>query len=67
MTERFTPTNAASSGIEPDPGFWRTNLEALSVAIPRTLGRNTKAWSIRQAAHMITEGGFEKVSERTMK
>ena len=34
---------------EPDPGFWRTNLEALSVAIRRRLGRNTKAWSIRQA------------------
>ena len=52
---------------EPDPGFWRTNLEVLSVAIRRTLGRYTKAWSIRQAPHMITEGGFEKVSVRTMK
>ena len=52
---------------EPDPGFWRTNLEALSVAIRRTLGRNTKAWSIRQAPHMITEGGFEKVATRSMK
>ena len=52
---------------EPDPGFWRTNLEALSVAIRRTLRRNTKAWSIRQAPHMITEGGFEKVATRSMK
>ena len=52
---------------EPDPGFWRTNLEALSVAIRRTLGRNTKAWSIRQAPHMITEGGFEKATTRSMK
>jgi len=52
---------------EPDPGFWRTNLEALSVAIRRTLGRNTKAWSIRQAPHMITEGSFEKVATRSMK
>ena len=52
---------------EPDPGFWRTNLEALSVAIRRTLGRNTKAWSIRQAPHMITAGGFQKVATRSMK
>lgn len=52
---------------EPDPGFWRTSLEVLSVAIRRSLGRNTKAWSIRQAPHMITEGGFEKVATRSMK
>ncbi len=52
---------------EPDPGFWRTNIEALSVAIRRTLGRNTKAWSIRQAPHMITEGSFEKLATRSMK
>lgn len=52
---------------EPDPGFWRTSFEALSVAIRRTLGRNTKAWTIRQAPHMITEGGYEKVSVRSMK
>jgi len=52
---------------EPDPGFLRTNLEALSVAIHRSLGRNTRALSIRQAPHMITEGDFKKVSVRTMK
>ena len=52
---------------KPDPGFWRTSLEALSVAIRRSLGRNTKAWSIRQAPHMITAGGFQKVATRTMK
>ncbi len=52
---------------EPDPGFWRTSLEALSVAIRRTLGRNTRARGIRQAPHMITEGGFEKVAARSMK
>ncbi|MFT7673981.1 MAG: fatty acid desaturase [Gammaproteobacteria bacterium] len=52
---------------EPDPGFWRTNLEALSVAIRRTLGKNTRASSIRQAPHMITEGGFDKVATRSMK
>ena len=52
---------------EPDPGFLRTFIESLSVAVRRTLGRNTRAWSIRQAPHMITEGGFEKVAPRSMK
>lgn len=52
---------------EPDPGFWRTNLEVFSVVVRRSLGRNTKAWSIRQAPHMITEGGYEKLSVRSMK
>ena len=51
----------------PDPGFWRTSLEVLSVVIRRSLNRNTKARSIRQAPNMITEGGFEKVSVRSMK
>ncbi|RZO13916.1 MAG: hypothetical protein EVB04_07500 [Candidatus Thioglobus sp.] len=41
----------------PDPGFWRTNIEVLSVVIRRSLGRSTKAWTIRQAPHMITNGG----------
>jgi len=52
---------------EPDPGFWRTSIEALSVAIRRTLGRNTKAWSIRQAPQMITEGSYQKLTTRSMK
>jgi fatty acid desaturase len=52
---------------KPDPGFWRTNIEALSVAIRRSLGRNTRAWSIRQAPHMITDGSFEKLATRSMK
>lgn len=51
---------------EPDPGFWRTNLEVLSVVWRRSLGRNTKAATIRQAPHMISEGGFERIAERTM-
>ncbi|WP_419912176.1 fatty acid desaturase [Hoeflea sp.] len=51
---------------EPDPGFWRTNVEVLSVVLRRSLGRNTKARSIRQAPHMIGEGRFERVAERTM-
>ncbi|MDJ0777523.1 MAG: fatty acid desaturase [Gammaproteobacteria bacterium] len=50
-----------------DPGFWRTNLEVLSVVLRRSLGRNTRARSIRQAAHMITDGGFQKLSLRSMK
>ena len=41
----------------PDPGFWRTNIEVLSVVIRRSLGRSTKAWTIRQARNMITNGG----------
>ena len=52
---------------EPDPGVLRTSIEVLSVVIRRSLRRNTKAWTIRQAPHMITEGGFEKVSVRSMK
>ena len=51
---------------DPDPGFWRTNLEVLSVVIRRTIGRNTKATSIRQAPHMITDGGYEPLGERSM-
>ena len=51
----------------PDPGFCRTNLEVLVVAMRRSLGLSTKAPSIRQAPHMIAEGGsFERVAERTM-
>ena len=50
----------------PDPGFWRTNLEVLSVVLRRSLGRSTRAASIRQAPHMITEGGFTPVAQRTM-
>lgn len=51
----------------PDPGFWRTNLEVLSVVIRRSLGRNTKARTIRQAPHHITDGGsVSQISKRTM-
>ena len=51
---------------EPDPGFWRSNLEVLQVVARRSLGRNTRAASIRQAPHMITDGGFARVAHRTM-
>ena len=52
---------------EPDPGFWRTSWEVLSVVVRRSLKLNTRASSIRQAPHMITVGGYEKVSVRSMK
>lgn len=52
---------------QPDPGFWRTNIEALSVVIRRSLGRNTKARSIRQSPGMITDGAYEKIASRSMK
>ena len=38
---------------EPDPGFFKTNLEVLSVVIRRSLGKPTKAASIRQDTSMI--------------
>ena len=52
---------------EPDPGVWKTNLEVMSVVIRRSFGRQTKAATIRQAPHMITDGGqVEQVARRTM-
>lgn len=52
---------------EPDPGFFRSNWEVLVVTTRRSLGLSTKAPSIRQAAHMITEGGpIHKFAERNM-
>lgn len=52
---------------EPDPGFFRTNFEVLLVVFRRSLGRPTKAPTIRQAPHMITEGGpVVRVAQRTM-
>ena len=37
----------------PDKGFWRLNIEVLSVVVRRSLGRGTKALTLRQAPHMI--------------
>ncbi|MEL7402663.1 MAG: fatty acid desaturase [Pseudomonadota bacterium] len=52
---------------EPDPGFFRTNFEVLSVVTRRSLGLPTKATSIRQAEHMVTDGGpIERVAQRSM-
>lgn len=51
----------------PDPGFFRTNWEVFVVVVRRTLGLSTRATSIRQAPHMISDGGaFERVARRTM-
>lgn len=44
---------------EPDPGLFRTNLEVLSVVIRRSLGRSTKASSIRQAPSMAAPAPAE--------
>ncbi len=51
---------------EPDPGFFRTQFEVLSVVIRRSLKKNTKAKSIRQAPHMITEGGYQPIATKSM-
>lgn len=51
---------------EPEPGFFRTHAEVLSVVVRRSLGRNTAARTIRQAPHLITEGGFERLAPRSM-
>ncbi len=52
---------------EPDPGLLRTNWEVLSVVVRRSLGRNTKAATIRQAPHMITDGEFTPIVQANMR
>ena len=42
---------------QPDPGFFLTNWEVLNIVIRRSLGLSTKARYIRQAPHMISDGG----------
>ncbi|WP_166418016.1 fatty acid desaturase [Cochlodiniinecator piscidefendens] len=51
---------------EPDPGFWKTNLEVLSVVTRRSLGKNTKAKTIRQAPHHVTDGTYTPIAKATM-
>ena len=52
---------------QPDPGFWRTNLDLLSVVIRRSLGRGTRGAWIRQAPHMVTaDGACERIARATM-
>ena len=52
----------------PDPGFFRVNWEVFVVTLRRSLRLSTKARSIRQAPHMISEGGgsIRRVAQRTM-
>ena len=50
----------------PDPGFFHTNWEVLTVVVRRSLGRSTRARSIRQAPHMISEGASAPIAQRTM-
>ena len=52
---------------DPDPGLLRTNWEVLSVVVRRSLGRNTKAATIRQAPHMITDGEFTPIVQANMR
>ncbi len=50
-----------------DPGFLVSTWDVLSVVTRRSLGKSTKARRIRQAPHMITEGGpIRKIASRTM-
>ena len=52
---------------QPDPGFFRTNYEIIYVTFRRTFGLSTKAPSIRQAPHMITDGGpVKRFAQRSM-
>ena len=51
----------------PDRGLFRTNWEVLLVVFRRSRGLSTKAPTLRQAPHMITDGGpVERFSQRTM-
>ena len=47
----------------PDPGFWRSNWEVLSVVLWRSLGLSTKAVSLRQAPRMVTAGGPARLAK----
>ncbi len=51
---------------QPDPGFFRTNLEVLLVVIKRSLRKNTRAISIRQAQHHVTDGSYRPIARATM-
>jgi fatty acid desaturase len=51
----------------PDPGFFRTNFEIFLITLRRSMGKSTKAQHIRQAPHMVTNGGpIQKIAERSM-
>ncbi len=50
----------------PDAGFFTCNWEVLLVVARRSFGRYSKAPSLRQAPHMISQGAFERIAQRTM-
>ncbi|MBV7394490.1 fatty acid desaturase [Mameliella sediminis] len=51
----------------PDNGFFRSNWEVAVVVLRRSIGLSTKAPTLRQAPHMITEGGpVKRIAQRTM-
>ncbi|MEO8857942.1 MAG: fatty acid desaturase [Burkholderiaceae bacterium] len=50
----------------PDPGFWRTNAEVLLVVARRSLGRLSKAPSIRQAPRMVAKGHLGTIARSSM-
>lgn len=50
-----------------DPGFWRSSWDVISIVWRRSRGLPTKAAFIRQAPHMVTEGGpIQKLAHRSM-
>ena len=50
---------------KPDPGFWKTNFEVLTVVINRSLGKSTKASNIRQSPNMVTNGSYANISKKS--
>lgn len=51
----------------PDPGFFQCHWDVLRVATRRTLGLSTKAKNLRQADHMISDGGqVQQFAQRSM-
>ncbi|WP_420732238.1 fatty acid desaturase [Hwanghaeella sp. 1Z406] len=52
---------------DPDPGVLRSNLDLFCVTLRRSLGKNTKASSLRQAPHMITTGSYAPIAKASMR
>ena len=50
----------------PDRGFWRSNWEVLSVVVRRSLGRGTKAETLRQAPRMIVSAASSRAKKEKM-
>lgn len=50
----------------PDPGLFWSNADVFIVTLRRSLGLSTKASVIRQAPHMVSDGGFRQISKASM-